>query len=248
MCIAAWAWHAHPDYPLIVVANRDERHERPTDPLSRWNDGSGIIAGRDRLSGGTWLGLSEQTGRFALITNFRTEALLPDSPSRGELLTDWLTGAWRNVDDRGAALSRYNGFTLLLVDGGHGWVIGNLEHHAALPIDGGIHGLSNGPFCRPWPKTERLVNDLRGAIGTGNAAQAPDETELFRILDRRSSITSPDAVGAPAFIKDPVYGTRCSTVVIAKADGTGSITERRFDADGEAVGETRIAFSLRSAA
>ena len=51
MCVAALAWQAHPDWLLVVVANRDEYHARPTAPLQRWEDGT--LAGRDLRAGGT---------------------------------------------------------------------------------------------------------------------------------------------------------------------------------------------------
>ena len=47
-------------------------HARPAAPLARWEDGSGILAGRDLEAGGTWLGVAE-AGRFALVTNYRDE-------------------------------------------------------------------------------------------------------------------------------------------------------------------------------
>ena len=47
MCVAAIAWDMHPDWLLVAAGNRDEFHARPAAPLSRWEDGSGIIAMSD---------------------------------------------------------------------------------------------------------------------------------------------------------------------------------------------------------
>lgn len=47
MCVVAFAWDAHPRWRLLLAGNRDEFHARPTAPLARWDDGSGIVAGRD---------------------------------------------------------------------------------------------------------------------------------------------------------------------------------------------------------
>ncbi len=44
------------------------------------------------------------------------------------------------------------------------------------------------------------------------------------------------------FIRNPVYGTRCSTVVLVDAEGKGIIIERRFSALGEPTGETAMDF------
>ena len=52
-----------------------------------------------------------------------------------------------------------------------------------------------------------------------------------------------EAQDSPIFIRNPVYGTRCSTVVAIDAEGQGVIIERRFDANGAANGETSLTFS-----
>src|SRR5690606_14493504 len=70
MCVLAFAWQAHPRWPLVVAGNRDELHDRPTAPLARWEEADHLIAGRDLQSDGTWLGVSER-GRFAVVTNLR---------------------------------------------------------------------------------------------------------------------------------------------------------------------------------
>jgi uncharacterized protein with NRDE domain len=44
------------------------------------------------------------------------------------------------------------------------------------------------------------------------------------------------------FVRNAVYGTRCSTVVAIDARGQGVIAERRFDAEGRRAGQTRLAF------
>lgn len=69
MCVLTLAWDVHQDWLLIAAGNRDEAHDRPSAPLARWNDGSGVIGGRDLRSGGMWLGVSETHARFAVVTN-----------------------------------------------------------------------------------------------------------------------------------------------------------------------------------
>ena len=70
MCVVAFAWNAHPRWRLLLAGNRDEFHARPTAALAAWDDGSGIVAGRDLEAGGTWLGVDGR-GRCALVTNVR---------------------------------------------------------------------------------------------------------------------------------------------------------------------------------
>ncbi|NNK38667.1 MAG: hypothetical protein HKP03_09315, partial [Xanthomonadales bacterium] len=70
MCLILFAWRAHPRYPLVVAANRDEFHDRPTAAADFWADEPGLLAGTDLQAGGTWLGIT-RAGRFAAITNYR---------------------------------------------------------------------------------------------------------------------------------------------------------------------------------
>ena len=66
MCLIVIGWRVHPDYPLVVAANRDEFYRRPSMPLGRWPDAPDVIGGLDLEAGGTWLGIAE-TGRFAAM-------------------------------------------------------------------------------------------------------------------------------------------------------------------------------------
>ena len=44
MCLLVLAWNSHPRYRLIVAANRDEYHDRPSAPLGWWPDDTRILA------------------------------------------------------------------------------------------------------------------------------------------------------------------------------------------------------------
>ena len=91
MCVVAFAWNLHPRWRLLLAGNRDEFHARATAPLARWDDDSGIIAGRDLEAGGTWLGVDVR-GRCALVTNVRDLRLGQEGLSRGLLASDYLRG------------------------------------------------------------------------------------------------------------------------------------------------------------
>ncbi|HET8963390.1 MAG TPA: NRDE family protein, partial [Chitinophagales bacterium] len=83
MCLINFAFKYHSDYPLIVVANRDEFYNRPTAPLHWWEDKPNILAGRDLKDGGTWMGISK-SGKFAALTNYRNPHYKKEkTPSRG---------------------------------------------------------------------------------------------------------------------------------------------------------------------
>ena len=244
MCVAALAWHAHPRWRLVAIGNRDEYHARPAAPLVRWDDGSGIIAGRDLSGGGTWLGLGE-ADRFALITNRRGFGDPdPSRRSRGELVTALLTG-----DDPPAALGAYNPFNLLAATAGQLEFLTNRPEPLRTTLGHGIYGLSNGALDEPWPKTLAL----KAALTDWLNLDTDDTARLFAILasEDRPALGLPpleasdirvEPADTPPFIRSPLYGTRCSTVVTVDRDGVGRIVERRFDAAGAPTGDTALDF------
>ncbi|GAY23011.1 NRDE family protein [Sphingobium fuliginis] len=243
MCIMAMAWDAHPRWRLILIGNRDELHARPAAPLARWEQADHLIAGRDLLSGGTWLGVSEQ-GRAAIVTNLRGYGGPdPDRASRGALVTDLLSG------DETAPLGDFNPFNLILIDRDRALFLTNRPHLLRTELTPGLYGLSNGTLDAPWPKTLALKSALLDWLVAG----AEDPLTLFGALRAESlphAGIAPDAPSdipaeamiSPIFIRNPVYGTRCSTIVAVDARGQGVISERRFDPDGVQTGETRLAF------
>ena len=121
MCLILLGLDVHPDYSLIVGANRDEFCDRPTARAGFWKDAPQVLAGRDLKAGGTWLGI-DRSGRFAAVTNYRQGQREVEAPrSRGHLVSDYLTGptdgrAHMARVEREAAL--YNGFNLIAGDRG----------------------------------------------------------------------------------------------------------------------------------
>lgn len=83
MCLIILSYKVHDRYPLILAANRDEFYERPSAPISLWDDAVGVVAGRDLQRGGTWLGI-RKTGSLAMLTNYREPTPFGrNAPSRG---------------------------------------------------------------------------------------------------------------------------------------------------------------------
>lgn len=241
MCVLAFAWRADPRWPLVLIGNRDERHDRPAEALARWDEAPHVIAGRDVEAGGTWLGVSEQ-GRMAVVTNLRNpDGPHPDRASRGQLVADLLTGEGRYTDPSEAALADFNPFNLIDLRAGDARILTNRPARAIRALDRGIHGMSNGALDEHWPKVDRIKALLEDWIGVGTGEARP-------LLDALRADAAPlsapeDAPGGPIFILNPVYGTRCSTVVVVDADGRGLIAERRYDAQGRETGESTIAFA-----
>lgn len=231
MCVAAIAWQADPRWKLVVIGNRDEYHARPAAPLARWPDSS-VLAGRDLQAGGTWLGVS--AGRFGLVTNLRVPGYpKPELASRGKLITDWLEG--RAPD----GIEAMNPFNLWLAGADTLRFVSNYPDSHAVELEPGIHGLSNGARGDRWFKTARLEEALALWLA---GEQEPDA--LFDPLrDETPESGDPEDAFSSVFIRNPTYGTRCSTVVLVDHSGKGQIRERRFDPGGDCVGETAFDFT-----
>ncbi|HWW32780.1 MAG TPA: NRDE family protein [Steroidobacteraceae bacterium] len=252
MCLLVLAWQAHPRYRLVVAANRDEFHERPAAPLARWPEPPGILAGRDLRAAGTWLGL-DPARRFGVVTNFRElQERAPAAPSRGGLIPAYLGGAHgaREFCARLApAATEYAGFNLLLADGGALWYCSNRAAPFARELPPGVYGLSNELLDTPWPKLVRVKARFREWLAEPDGAPAG----LFTLLADRTQ-APPEGAPLPAgglprewerilsapFVVHPVYGTRCSTVLLLEPGGRVYLAERRFDSAGDGRGESEF--------
>ena len=172
MCIVAIAWQLFDELPLILLSNRDEFLQRPTEPLHQWAD-KPIYAGRDEQSGGTWLGIQQeqqkgfykQNGRWAAVLNFRDGVQASnDERSRGELVTEFLSSPLSPMDfARQISLQDYAGFNLIIGDSKQAVVVNN-RGHAPTPLYAGLHVISNGQPEEAWFKTERLRSRLRQEV------------------------------------------------------------------------------------
>lgn len=179
MCLIGLALDAHPRFPLLIAANRDEFRSRPTQALHWWTDrppgAVPVLGGRDLQAGGGWMLLSPQ-GRLALLTNVRAPAWQrPEARSRGELPLGWLESragaeAWAAAHPPAS----HNGHNLLLgvLDpagrGAGRWHALQAGHGAFAPglqaLGPGVHGVSNAALDTPWPKLRRLKSALAAAL------------------------------------------------------------------------------------
>ncbi|MEW6689133.1 MAG: NRDE family protein [Pseudomonadota bacterium] len=213
MCLILLAWQKHPDFPLIVAANRDEFHARPAARAAFWQDRPAILAGRDLEAGGTWMGVS-RGGRFAAVTNYRGGREPRAVESRGALVTGFLLSDLNPEDfvtKTETLKGSYSGFNLLVADGSELWWLSNRDS-APRRLEPGIYGLGN-----------LLLDDPEVAESKARFLQA---------LDLGVAIEPLFGVLAPARIVAPEYGTRCSTILLRGIDGRVQFAERGFDADG----------------
>lgn len=231
MCVVALAHQAHPDWPLILIGNRDEFHARPAAPLAEWDDGSGIVAGRDMQAGGTWLGVHRPSGRVVVVTNVRGAMPDPDKESRGALVSDLLRGEGRFANPAAENLPRLNAFNLFAVDGGTARLLTNRPVPLIMPLDPGIHALANEPVDAPCPRAERLRLALEATVAAGSGPEG--------LLDTLMTEDDP-----ALFLRGEVYGTRASTLVAISAAGDVRMIERRYEKGGRPAGTTALTFRI----
>lgn len=252
MCLILFAWRAHPMHALVVAANRDEYFERPSRAAAFWDDAPEVLAGRDLTAQGTWLGVT-RAGRFASITNYRNPAeRLATAPSRGHLVTDFLTATYRPsayFASIAPQAHEYNGFSMLAADRRSLAFFSNREG-VVRDVEPGVHGLSNHLLDTPWPKVEK------GKQRLGALLDRPFDPEAYLQLlgDTEPAHDShlPDTgVGAEwerklsaIRISGGHYGTRCSTVVRIGTDGEAEFWERSYDPEGAAIGTLHFGFTL----
>ena len=249
MCLILTALDSHPDYFLVVAANRDEFYDRPTAAAGFWPERPGILGGRDLKAGGTWLGI-DRTGRFAAVTNYRQGEREPTAPrSRGLLVSDYLESdisvrAHLERVERDAAL--YNGFNLIAGDARELFYFSNREGRPRA-LGPGIYGLSNHLLDTAWPKVTSSKSALNALLRGGGSELIPN---LFALLSDRGqagdeSLPSTgislawERLLSSAFVASKEYGTRSSTVVLVGRDGGVVFVERSFGPDGAPAGEVR---------
>lgn len=252
MCLILFAWHVHPDHPLIVAANRDEYFARSTEVARFWPEAPQLLAGRDLEAGGTWMGIT-RSGRFAALTNYRDRAhVRPTAPSRGKLVAEFLSGqeSAPSYLDRIAALgNQCNGYNLLVGDLTGLWWSSNVNGERR-KLEPGVYGVSNHLLDTPWPKLAEGKAALIRAIDPLLEASF-DSQPLFEMLqnDRiHPDHDLPDTgIGlayerllSSAFIKSPTYGTRSSTVLAAHSNGWVDFDEQTWFTGG--IRGTRVRF------
>ena len=256
MCLIVFSSNNHPKYKLILAANRDEFYKRPTRTAQFWQDERypNILAGKDLEAGGTWMGIHKD-GRWGALTNFRDpSAIKNDAPSRGQLVTNYLTqktSAPDYISEIGKDSSLYNGFNLLLGDKFGVYHFSN-QNQAIQRIPPGIHGVSNALLDTPWPKLEQAKQSLSSTIN--KTLFQPEE--LFQLLLNNELADDEELpkTGIPykwekavssIFIATENYGTRCSTVLLIDYNNNIEFIERSYKTGDPTTFET-VRFVINS--
>jgi uncharacterized protein with NRDE domain len=238
VCLILFALRVHRDFPLVLAANRDEYFARPTLPVARWPGAAGVVAGRDGIGGGTWLGISSE-GRVAALTNYRDRKAIPaGAPSRGRLVVEYLEASDSpevHLQALHAGAQRYAGFSLLVGTAERLWYYSNREGRV-LRCEDGVHGLSNHLLETPWPKVVLGRSRLSALLRSAHSREAIEAGALELLSDTALALDAAlPNTGLPLELEralsairiaSPGYGTRTSTVLLADRDGTLHLTER----------------------
>ncbi len=206
----------HP-WPLMLGANRDEMLERPSAaPGRHWADRPEVVAGLDRLAGGSWLGVNDH-GVVAAVMN-RQGTLGPDARkrSRGELVLEALDHAEASAATEALAEidpQAYRPFNLFVGDPQSGYWIAHRGAAMALQkLSPGLHMLTSGDLDDPAEAR------IRSFLPRFRAAPVPDpetgEWESWKAL-LTSRTEPPDAPpGSAMYLETKAgFGTVSSSLL-----------------------------------
>lgn len=245
MCLVTFVKDAHPEYPLILLANRDELYDRPAAPIHRWTEYPTVTAGMDLKEYGTWLGYTNN-GRIIVVLNhpFQDwEPTLEPARSRGKLLKDFLTKDF-TLDDFEMYLQEnrkaYNGYHLLYGTFGDLRYYSNVEDHFQI-FGNGLYCLANTNDDISNHRVDRSNEILQQFIDTHTGEIKPEELTAFftdkkvsskmenypTMLDREVAINN-----SSIFIEGEEFGTVGTTALLVKKDGTVHVREVKYDRDG----------------
>jgi len=255
MCILFLALQQHPKYPVIICANRDEFHQRPTQEMHRWAD-QNILAGKDLQAGGTWLGLNSN-GRFSALTNFRQPATFDiNKKSRGDLVLQALTNNSRDMaDNLTTTHNQYNGFNLIYgsLSKLHGFDSINKRHHQ---LTSGVHSICNGALDDLWPKMQFGQQQLSDII-TEYQYSMPQSLNIDKLFSIMTSDTQAlpehlpktgvsddwEQLLSSIFIVSEKYGTRSTVIITCDLNDNIEVHEQNYNEKGEKVSQQFFDFS-----
>lgn len=254
MCLINFHFQKHPNYKLIVAANRDEFYARPTETAHFWPDAPLLLAGRDLLQKGTWLGITKE-GRFAALTNIRDLSLEgKNQKSRGKIVSEFLNSSVSPAAYLGKVSTerqRYAGFNILLGNADQLFHYNNRED-CITEIAPGTHSLSNDTLNTPWPKVEKGREQLKAYMMD---QQKLDPNALFSIMENEEIASDAELPQtgidielerclSASFIKTPDYGTRSTTILLIDRQNQVTFIERTHE-NGVFKTEQVFHFSLQ---
>lgn len=213
-------------WPVIIGANRDEMIGRPALPPARhWPDRPEVVAGLDRLAGGSWLGVNDWGVAAAVLNRHGSLGPAPGQRSRGELVLEALD----HPDAVAAAEAlvhldpaAYRTFNLIMADNRDAFWLRHAEgaRVEVTPIPEGLSLIDSGELNRPNNRRVTLAAPRFRAA----APPDPDRDQWAAWEDLLSGGESP--AGEPPenalrFTMPHGYGTVSSALIALPQPNTG---------------------------
>ena len=163
----------------MLAANRDERVDRPWDPPAAWwPHHPGVVAGRDRTGGGTWLGINRHGVAAAILNRAGTLGPATGKRSRGDLpliALEHASAAAAATAIAGLDATLWRGFNMVLADAAGAWFVKGAGYGAPaaerLP-DGVSMVTAYDPNDLESPRTARHLPRFQAAEPTPDAWRA----------------------------------------------------------------------------
>jgi uncharacterized protein with NRDE domain len=210
-------------YPVIVAANRDEHYDRPSVPPHLWSTEPKILAGKDLLAGGTWLGVNE-FGLLVGILNRRSNN--PSDPltrtrSRGLLCLDLLSlksaAAARTFVTRHR--ETYQPFTVVFVDTTEAWTAYNMGREIRTHrLNEGLHVFSSAAeFDARSDKIDRAhlqFAQIIGGLGPNSSDRSAWVESLRAVLGDHTLGNDSNDPRDAICVHGDIAGTVSSTIIL----------------------------------
>jgi uncharacterized protein with NRDE domain len=202
-------------WPVIIGANRDEMIGRPAAPPARhWPDRPEVVAGKDLLAGGSWLGVNDWGVAAAMLNRHGSLGPAPGQRSRGELVLEALDHP--DAVAAAEALSHldpaaYRTFNLIVADNRDAFWLRHADgaHIEVEPIPDGVSLIDSGELNRPnnrrvtlavprfrdaappdpdrddWAEWQALLSNSESPLG-----ELPEAALRFRLADGYGTVSS----------------------------------------------------------
>ena len=212
-------------YPLIIAANRDERHARASSPpaMGLTRTGARYIRPWNDERGGTWMGVGEK-GWFVGITNQDDGVLERAACSRGRVVRDCLLAAEHAKAAKvlsGLDVSKYNPFNVVFGRPGAMFLTRiNTSFLAEMePLPAGINVVSNDCLGSAFKAKTDHASSWSSYVSSYDSIGSVRD-KLFRLMCSHDNHTLEDPYQALCVHDDSKsFGTRSTSIITVSKDG-----------------------------
>lgn len=238
MCVVTFRIDPDAEYPFVFIGNRDEEYSRPSLGLHFWLDYPHLLAGRDILGRGTWLGMTRE-GRFATILNhpFTSWEADRDKISRGQLANDFLLSDI-SIEEFTEQLKNsrksYDGYQIIFGDIKQLRYYSNIKNQLVdfeakqfYSVSNTEDDLSNFRVSHSIELLDRTLDKQFDLDNLIDILQNPEKHQNF--ADYPAALDYDEALNASSvFIQSQHFGTVSSSAIMIDREGLVSMKELRY--------------------